>query len=234
MDAVYWQMIGAVASWVSALAIVAGSIFVVVELRQAAKDRNLHISTDLFNIWHSPEFQDDQFYILHQLPGWNYQEFIAHGRGDRAERAIHRVGAFYDRVGNLIMTKLIRQDELLPTIGGDAIRVWNKIEPLVREARRQENSLLFQNYEAVLPNCLECYVPIVKVDALLTQAQGIQGERIDPAELRKQLASGVIVLDVSKAAAEHKIQGAIRTEPNDLSGWLRVIPRGKDVVTYCT
>src|SRR6266852_3612940 len=156
MDAIYWSMISAVANWVSALAIVAGSLFVVIELRQASRDRYLHISTDLFNIWHSPDFQDDQLYILHQLPSWNYREFVAQGRGERAERAIHRVGAFYDRVGHLILNKLLRQDELLPTIGGDAIRVWNKIEGLVREARREENTLLFQHYEAVLPNCLEC------------------------------------------------------------------------------
>jgi len=228
MDAIYWSMISAVANWVSALAIVAGSVFVVIELRQASRDRYLTISADLFNIWHSPDFQDDQLYILHQLPSWNYHEFVAQGRGERAERAIHRVGAFYDRVGHLILSKLMRQDELLPTIGGDAIRVWNKIEGLVREARQEENSLLFQHYEAVLPNCLECYVPIVDGDEALKDAG-----RIEPEELRDKLAS-VVVLDVSKAASEHKIAGALRAEPNDLTGWLKVIPPGKDVVTYCT
>lgn len=228
MDAIYWSMISAVANWVSALAIVAGSLFVVIELRQASRDRYLHISTDLFNIWHSPDFQDDQLYILHQLPSWNYREFVAQGRGERAERAIHRVGAFYDRVGHLILSKLLRQDELLPTIGGDAIRVWNKIEGLVREARQEENTLLFQHYEAVLPNCLECYVPIVVGDETLKEAR-----RIEPDELRDRLGR-VVVLDVSKGTSEHKIAGALRATPNDLSGWLSVIPPGKDVVTYCT
>lgn len=228
MDAIYWSMISAVANWVSALAIVAGSVFVVIELRQASRDRYLHISADLFNIWHSPDFQDDQLYILHQLPSWNYREFVAQGRGERAERAIHRVGAFYDRVGHLILDKLLRQDELLPTIGGDAIRVWNKIEGLVRETRQEENSLLFQHYEAVLPNCLECYVPIVVGDEAHKEAR-----RIEPNELRGKLAS-VVVLDVSKETSGHKIAGALRAQPNDLSGWLKLIPPGKDVVTYCT
>ena len=228
MDAIYWSMISAIANWVSALAIVAGSVFVVIELRQASRDRYLTISADLFNIWHGSDFQDDQLYILHQLPAWNYREYVAKGRGERAERAIHRVGGFYDRVGHLILSKLMRQDELLPTIGGDAIRVWNKIESLVRETRAEENALLFQHYEAVLPNCLECYVPIVVGDEALKEAG-----RIEPKALRDKLAS-VVVLDVSKETPEHKIAGALRAAPNDLTGWLKVLPPGKDVVTYCT
>jgi hypothetical protein len=30
------------------------------------------------------------------------------------------------------------------------------------------------------------------------------------------------------------VLGAIRATPNDLLGWMKVIPPGKDVVTYCT
>ena len=154
--ALYWEIVSTAANWVSAIAIVAGSIFVVIELRQAAKDRYLTLTSDLFQIWHSREFQDDQLFLLHKLPSTNWKDFIANGRGEEAERALQRVGGFYDRIGALVRSKLIRQEELLPTVGGDAIRVWHKIEPLVREARQTENSLLFQNYEAVLPNCLEC------------------------------------------------------------------------------
>ena len=33
------------------------------------------------------------------------------GRGDRAERALHRVGGFYDRIGNLILHGLIDENE---------------------------------------------------------------------------------------------------------------------------
>jgi hypothetical protein len=37
---------------------------------------------------------------------------------------LHRVGGFYDRVGNLIRHKLINEDDILHTIGGYAIAVW--------------------------------------------------------------------------------------------------------------
>jgi hypothetical protein len=84
---------------------------------------------------------------------------VAHERGERAERALHSVAGFYDRVGNLIRNRLIREDEILPTVGGFAIAVWQRIEAIVQEFRRRENAFRFQNFEAVLPNCCECYVP---------------------------------------------------------------------------
>ena len=140
------------------------------------------------------------------------------------------MGAFYDRVGSLIRSKLIRQEQILPTVGGDVIRVWQKIEPLVREARETENSLLFQNYEAVLPNCLECYVPIMRKELTLAEP-----DRIDAKTLKDMLDSGsAVVLDVSKARNERQVSGALRATPNDIGGWLKVIPPGKNVVTYCT
>jgi hypothetical protein len=41
-----------------------------------------------------------------------------------APRALHWVNGFYDRVGNLIRNRLIREDDILPTVGGFAIAVW--------------------------------------------------------------------------------------------------------------
>ncbi len=54
---------------------------------------------------------------------------------------------------------LIRKDDILPTIGGYAVAVWQRISPLVKELRLRENAVLFENYEALLPECRECYVP---------------------------------------------------------------------------
>jgi hypothetical protein len=226
-----WQMVDAIAAVVSTIAIVASASFVVVQLRQAARHRYFEVTSHLFEIWHSPEFQDDQLFILHKLGATNWDDFIKEGRGERAERAFHRVGTFYERVGSLIRNHLLNQDDVLPTIAGYAIAVWNRIEPLVQEARRRENAYLFQNFESMLPECRECYVPLP--DSKRDDSGEV--ERIEPAEARVEADSGkAVILDVGKSEFGERIKGALRAQPNELTGWLSMLPPGKDVITYCT
>jgi hypothetical protein len=256
-----WQVDSAIATVVSSIAVVASAIFVVLQLRQAARDRYFTITSHLFEIWQSPEFRDDELYLLHKLPSQNWDDFVAGGRGERAERAMHRVGGFYDRVGNLVRHGLINEDDILPTIGGFAIAVWERIEPIVQEARRRENTYLFQNFEAVLPTCHDCYIPLTSeavAAATSVSKAAVNGRlreplwhrirfspyvtmmdfwtrRIEPAEAKRKLDEGhAIMLDVTRKPEVTKIRGAVRPNPRDLSGWLMAVEKTKDVITYCT
>jgi peroxiredoxin len=137
----------------------------------------------------SPEFQHDQLFLLHTLSCATWEEFCELGRGERAEHAIHRVGGYYDRVGNLVRHDLIHKQDILPTIGGYAVAVWHRIEPLVKELRLRENAVLFQNYESLLPDCHDCYVPgiapLATADVMSAKAattdQMVQACVIEPA-----------------------------------------------------
>ncbi|HLW70313.1 MAG TPA: hypothetical protein VKS22_06800 [Candidatus Binataceae bacterium] len=255
-----WQADAAIATIVSSVAIVASAIFVVLQLRQATRDRYFQITSHLFEIWQSPEFRDDELYLLHKLPSQVWEEFVAGGRGERAERALHRVGGFYDRVGNLIQHGLINEDDILPTIGGFAIAVWQRIEPLVLEARRRENAFLFQNFEAVLPTCRECYVPSsAEAKAAAALARSSRGgpakesrwrriwfsrfvsmmdfrtRRIEPLEAKRLLDQGrALILDVTRKPDPVRISGAISPVPRELPGWIAAVEKSKDVITYCT
>ena len=159
MIAIDWQLAAAVATVISTVAFIASAVVVVLQLRQAARERYFSITAHLFEIWQSTDFQHDQLFLLHTLSCASWDEFCGLGRGERAERAIHRVGGYYDRVGNLVRHGLIDKRDMLPTIGGYAVAVWHRIEPLVKELRLRENAVLFQNYELLLPECHECYVP---------------------------------------------------------------------------
>src|SRR6266478_2325397 len=159
MPSIDWQLDAAVATVFSSIAFAVSAIAVMLQLRQMARERYFSVTAHLFEIWQSPDFQRDQLFILHELPTLTWETFCASGRGKRAERAVHRVGGYYDRVGNLVRHNLIRKEEILPTIGGYAVAVWYRIQPLVKELRLRENAVLFQNYESLLPECHECYVP---------------------------------------------------------------------------
>src|SRR5579864_6665991 len=159
MPSIDWQVAAAIATVVSTVAFIASAIVVVLQLRQAARERYFSITAHLFEIWQSSDFQHDQLFLLHMLTCGTWDEFCRLGRGERAEVAIHRVGGYYDRVGNLVRHNLIDKQDILPTIGGYAVAVWYRIEPLVKELRLRENALLFENYESLLPECRDCYVP---------------------------------------------------------------------------
>ncbi len=159
MPSIDWQVAAAIATVVSTVAFIASAIVVVLQLRQASRERYFSITAHLFEIWQSSDFQHDQLFLLHMLSCGTWDEFCRLGRGERAEVAIHRVGGYYDRVGNLVRHNLIDKQDILPTIGGYAVAVWHRIEPLVKELRLRENALLFENYESLLPECHECYVP---------------------------------------------------------------------------
>ncbi len=243
-------MVEALATVLSAMAIIAGSVFVVIELRQAKTDRNFAISSHLFELWQSTDFQIDQLFLLHGLNAVDWDGFIGQGRGNQAERAMHRVGGFYDRVGHLVLSGLIKQDDILPTIGGDAVAVWTRIEPIVRAARAKENPYLFKNYEAVLPSCIECYYPNLRPQASTTTVTTVASmpfeaaaaspddgvKRIEPRELFALVRDGkAVVLDVSAQDNPDLIAGAVRPRPNDLDGWLKYATgHDRTVALYCT
>jgi len=175
MASIDWQVAAAIATVVSTLAFIASAIVVVLQLRQAARERYFSITAHLFEIWQSSDFQHDQLFLLHMLNCATWGEFCRLGRGERAEVAIHRVGGYYDRVGNLVRHNLIDKQDMLPTIGGYAVAVWHRIEPLVKELRLRENALLFENYEALLPECHECYAPGIAHNAATAGAPALGG-----------------------------------------------------------
>src|SRR5271168_2137456 len=127
-----WTIISAVAAVISTITYILTAIYVRDQLKGQQKDRYLHVTTELFTNWQDREFMEAQLWLVHRLEEKEWQSFIAKHRCDYGEIAFHRVGGFYDRVGTLVRLGFVNEQEILTTIGGHAIAVWNKIEPLVR------------------------------------------------------------------------------------------------------
>jgi hypothetical protein len=239
-----WNAVTAIATAVSMVAFVITALYVRGELKAIEKDRYLAITNQLFALWETPEFMDAQLWLLHRLEVKTWPDFVRDHRADVGEAAFHRVGGFYDRVGALVRLGFVRQEDILTTIGAQAVAVWNKIEPLVREARQVEHSTLFCDFERLLPACYECYVPALASAAAgpAPQATGRAAsadDRIRPGELKRGLDRGeaLTVLDVRPADQvardPHTLPGAVVIPPDAVPDRHRELPRNRELITYC-
>lgn len=156
-----WTAVAAIATAVYGLAFLFSLVLVVLQLRRQAEERFVASTQAIFELWMSDEFQRAQQWVLYELREDTWKTFIATHRGDYGERAFNMVGAYYNRIGYLVSYHLLGNSDriLLDTVAGPAIAIWNKIGRLVEEGRLVENSTLFLDFERMLPDCYECYVP---------------------------------------------------------------------------
>ena len=122
------------------------------------KDRYLAVTNDLFTTWQSREFMEAQLWLIHRLAETTWQDFVAAHRATRRDRLPpRRLVLRPDRdagpAGLIKSGKSSRRSGVTRSPSG------KKIEPMVREARFMENSVLFEDFERLLPACHECYVP---------------------------------------------------------------------------
>ncbi len=235
-----WTAVTGITAIISMVAYIVTAMFIRAELKALEKDRFLNVTSELFQIWQNPEFLRAQFWILYEMPNIPWEEFISKHRGGDGEMHFHRVGSFYDRVGTLVRLKLVNEEEILSTLGGYAIAVWQKIEPFVKEARRIENSVLFDDFEALLPSCYECYVPSLGEGAYVRPFSIDQTpSQISIKTLKKKLESAdpPVPLDVRQpshvATDSRKIPGAIIIPPDDLGSHLGDLPPDREIAVYC-
>ena len=243
-----WIILGTVATIISTFAYIITALYIRAELKGLEKDRYLTVTNQLFTTWQSTEFMQAQLWLLHKLQETTWDDFTAAHRADMGELAFHRVGSFYDRVGTLIKMDLVNEQEILATMGGYAIAVWQKIGPLVQEARQIENSVLFQNYEGMLPACHECYVPALKISSDGNGGRNMPVNmfmekmpvRISLPDLRRKLErrEPLTLLDVrqtkQQVPPENRIlPDAVRIPPDEIETRYGELPRDKEVVVYC-
>ena len=236
----FWDAVTAISSTVSMVAFILTAIYLRDQLKGQQRDRYLHVTNDLYTTWQARDFMEAQLWLVHKLQESSWGEFVARHRGDYGEIAFHRVGSFYDRVGTLVRMGFVDGPEILSTVGGHAIAVWDKIEPLVREARALEHSELFDDFERLLPACRECYVPKLGGEARVAPFALEQPvARIGPAALKRRLDAGdrPILLDVRQPAQVaqdgRSLPHAVHIPPDELMARYDELPAGREAVVLC-
>ncbi len=137
---------------VSAAAFIISASWLFVKLRQMQRDRFVAVTNTLFQIWQSPDFMKAQLWIIRELKAPTWQDFLHQHAGGEGEIALLRVAGFYNRVGMLVNSGFVDGRFILRTIGGTAGQVWQKIQPLVSDARAT-NPGLFADFEGLMPRC---------------------------------------------------------------------------------
>ncbi len=177
-----WSEVAALAQAFSGVAVAVSLLFVVYQLHGQKEEEFVSGSASMFDILVDDDFQRAIQWVLYDLHEDSWRKFVTAHRGKYGERAFIRVGAFFNRTGYLVTRRLLGgfDQVTLETVAPTAIAVWTKIQPLVLEARLLENSILFQDFERMLPECFECYVPGQPLSpATLSQisSNANQGER---------------------------------------------------------
>ncbi|MDR3635684.1 MAG: rhodanese-like domain-containing protein [Isosphaeraceae bacterium] len=235
-----WDAVTAIASAVSMVAFVLSAIYVRAQLKELGKDRYLKITNDLFTTWQSREFMEAQLWLIHQLDAKTWKEFVKGHRGDSGELAFHQVGSFYDRVGTLVRLGFVDENEILATVGGHAIAVWRKIEPLVREAREVENSVLFGDFERIMPACHACYVPSLGAStrvAPFSLEQPVPRITREALQQRLDQKEAVTLLDVRQPSQltgdRRTLPRAVVMPPDKVERRHAELPADREIVVYC-
>lgn len=239
-----WNVVTSLATAISMIAFIATAYFVLLQVKDLEKTRYHQITAEVFLTFQSADFMAAQLWLIHKLESTTWENFIANHRADYGEQAFHRVGSFYDRLGTLVRLGLISEKEILSTVGPYAIAVWQKIQPLVREARGIEHSTLFDDFERLLPGCYECYVPNLKTGEarpFSLPARAVPDvPKITIRELRKRLQRGdaITLLDVRRSAVlgvdADRLPGARIVHPDELPDHYGGLPEGHEVVAYCS
>jgi hypothetical protein len=246
--AMLWDAIMAIAAVISMVAYVLTALYIRDQLKGQQQDRYLHVTNDLFTTWQDRDFMEAQLWLIHRLEETDWKSFVGKHRSDYGEIAFHRVGSFYDRVGTLVRLGFVNDREILATIGGYAIAVWNKIEPLVREARAIENSELFTDYQRLLPACHACYVPALGENVPVAPFSVVQpttdtdvdaAARIDIATLKRRLdrSEPLTLLDVRQTSQleqdRRTLPRALPIPPEEVEHRLADLPEARDIIAYC-
>lgn len=235
-----WNAVNAIASAISTVAFILTAVYVRAQIKELHKDRYLKITNDLYAMWQSREFMEAQFWLIHRLDSKTWKEFSTTHRCDVGEFAFHQVGSFYDRVGTLVRLGFVDANEILTTVGGHAIAVWRKVEPLVHEARAAENSVLFTDFERLMPACHACYVPSLGMaDRVKPFSLEQPAPRISQDDLRRRLDGGepLTLLDVRQPAQmtgdRRTLPRATVMPPDKVERRYAELPTDREVIVYC-
>jgi hypothetical protein len=137
--------IAAVSVVLAAASVIAASVYYSIQIRNQTRTRRADLVMRLYATWDSLDFQE-AFHTVYWADFHDYDSAIEILQGRR------HVGTylftFYDQVGVLLRRGLIDFDLVDDLLGNSARQLWEKIQPVVEEARvRSADPRLYEHFE---------------------------------------------------------------------------------------
>jgi hypothetical protein len=135
----------AVSVVIAAASVIAASVYYSFQIRNQMRLRRADLLLRLYATWDSLDFQE-AFHRLYWGEYSNYDSFLEHVEGQRHVGTY--VATFYDQIGALLRRGLIDYDLVDDLLGNSAIQLWEKIAPIILEARvRSDDPRLYEHFE---------------------------------------------------------------------------------------
>jgi hypothetical protein len=129
---------------IAAASVVVASTFYSFQIRNQVRVRKTDLVMRLYATWDSLEFQQ-AFHTVYWADFHDYDSAMRITGGERQVWSF--LFCFYDQVGVLLRRGLIEFDLVDDLLGNSTRQMWEKVTPVILEARERWDPRLYENFE---------------------------------------------------------------------------------------
>ena len=135
----------------TAVASIIAAIFILLQLGHMEKHKNLEISMKLFEWAETDRLRKAFWWVEKQFNFENFEKNRAETE-EKLEASDYpdQVEAFFEEVGFLVNKKFVDIDVIADRLGSDIISNWRKLEPWIRETRKETGDPTFGEHFEIL------------------------------------------------------------------------------------
>jgi hypothetical protein len=128
------------AAIISAIGIVLGTAFVLIELRHMEMHRNLDVSMKLFEWAESDRLRKAFRWVESEFKFEDCEKYRTREASDfEVADYPHEVAAFFEQVGFLVAKKFVDLDIIDDRLGPHIVSSWKILEPWIMSQRKEKN-----------------------------------------------------------------------------------------------
>ena len=151
---------------IAAISVVVGVIFAILQLRNATKHRKTALLMNVYSRFGSAEFAN-ALERLRTCEYKDYKEYVQkYGVAD-----LYQIGSVFEGLGYLLQKKLVDKELASLFTSSESLITWEKIQPMVEDARKQLNQRKAGEYIPILVWWEYFYNEVKKREQSLEQIQ---------------------------------------------------------------